>query len=78
MTFRIQDSVETELRDLSSNHEDADLINAQHAISGYINQENVRVVSDGTAVFILLLHLYAALTALYMSSRDADRILMFC
>ena len=62
--FRLQNSVKTELRNLSPNHEEP-------AIAGYIHQENVRVVSDDTDVFVLLLHFYATnkgTSAQYMSS----------
>ena len=44
---------------LTSSHEEADPISVQHAISRCMQGENVRVISDDTDVFLLLLHFYA-------------------
>ena len=60
-----------ERTDLTSSHEEADPIIVQHAISRCMQGDNVRVISDDTDVFLLLLHFYVAhkcTSALYMSS----------
>ena len=61
-----------ERTDLTSSHEEADPIIVQHTISRCMQGENVRVISDDTDVFLLLLHFYVAhkcTSALYMSSQ---------
>ena len=65
-----------ERTDLTSSHEEADPIIVQHVISRCMQYENVRVISDDTDVFILLLQLYVAhkcTSALNMSSPVANR-----
>ena len=65
-----------ERTDLTSSHEEADPIIVQHAISRCMQGENVRVISDDTDVFLLLLHFYVThkcTSALYMSSPVANR-----
>lgn len=68
--------VRLERTDLSSCHEEADPILVQHAISRCMQGEKVRVISDDTDVFLLLLHFYVSkkcTSDLYMCSPVANR-----
>jgi len=44
--------------DLSSKHEEIDILITQHAISASLSGSSVRVVCDDTDVFVLLVHFY--------------------
>ena len=44
--------------DLLSSHEEADVLIAKHAISSSQSGKSIRVVSDDTDVFVLLVHFY--------------------
>ena len=63
--IEIVNGVKTELRDLTSSHEEADPIIVQHAIRCCQNNDCVKVISDDTDVFALLLYFY-------VSERDAQ------
>ena len=72
----IKMGVRVEREDLASSHEEADPIIIQHAISRCMEGEKVRVVSDDTDVFLLLLHFYVSkecTSDLYICSPVAGR-----
>lgn len=74
--IEIMNGVKTERRDLTSSHEEADSIIVQHAIAHCQSHECVRVISDDTDVFALLLYFYVSqrcTSALYMSSPQVGR-----
>ena len=54
--MEITHGIKINRHDLSSSHEEADLIIAQHAIFASSNNQSVAVISDDTDVFALLLH----------------------
>ena len=56
----IKMGVRVEREDLASSHEKAETIIIQHAISRCMEGEKLRVVSDDTDVFLLLLHFYVS------------------
>ena len=76
MPVEIKMGVRLECTDLSSSHEEADPILVQHAISRCMQGEKVRVISDDTDVFFLLLHFYVSHKCtidLYLCSPVTDR-----
>ena len=72
--------VRIERQDLSSSHEEADMIITQHAISASLQGKVVRVVCDDTDVFVLLVHYYNGLCTtqalMFTSSPKSERLMI--
>ena len=74
--LEITNGLKIERHDLSSSHEEADIIIAQHAIASSLLDKSVHVVCDDTDVLALLIHFYHSHckgSTMIMSSPIKDR-----
>ena len=78
--IEIAHGVRIDRQELSSSHEEADIIITQHAIFASILGKVVRVVCDDTDVFVLLVHYYNGLCTnlapMIMSSPKSERVVI--